>query len=309
MNKKDKIAVCSRSFSKNIHLREILNSKYAHVKYNDEGISFYEENLIKFLKDQTKVIIGLEEINENLIANLPSLEVISKYGVGVDNLDLQAMKKNNIKLGWTGGVNKRSVSELVLCLIISLLRMIPQAIINVKSGKWEQFKGNLLTQKTIGILGFGNIGKDLVEILSPFDCNFLVYDVVDISSDNKAVKQAGLDQVLKNSDIVTLHLPFNKSTENLIGLEKFKIMKPNAIFINLSRGGIVDEQALKIALLEKIINGAAMDVFEQEPPQDEDLINIDNFIATPHIGGIAIEAVQAMGVAAIEGLEKNQIPK
>ena len=117
------------------------------------------------------MICGLEEFSKDILDKLPNLKVISKYGVGIDNLDLQAMAEKEISLGWSPGVNKRSVSELVLALSLSLLRYIPEANTDLKQGRWNQIKGNLLTNKTFGIMGYGNIGQDLCELLKPFNCN------------------------------------------------------------------------------------------------------------------------------------------
>ena len=308
MNKEDKIAVCSRSFSQDNYLKEVLKKNYKFIKFNDEGLSLKDESLIKFLKGQNKAILGLEKIDRDILSKLPDLKVISKYGVGIDNLDLQAMKDFGVRLGRTEGVNKRSVSELVICFALSMLRMIPKANNEVRQGIWNQFKGNQLTGKTFGIIGFGNIGRDLIKLLKPFKCRVLVYDIFKIESGilDDAV-QTNLDKLLKSSDIVSLHLPYNDSTERMFDENKFKLMRSTAILINLSRGGIVVEEELKQALIDGEISAAAFDVFLHEPPSDQELLNLPNFLATPHIGGIATEAIQAMGMAAIEGLEKNKL--
>ena len=135
MEKDSKVAVCSRSLSKNEQLRKVLLERYTQVKFNDDGLSLDEDSLIEFIKDQNKIIIGLEKINESVLDSCPNLEVISKYGVGLDNLDLNALRKRKIKLGWKGGVNKRSVSEMALCLIIMMIRRVNEGIEDVKNGE------------------------------------------------------------------------------------------------------------------------------------------------------------------------------
>ena len=311
MNVKDKVAVCSRSFSKNAVLRKEILSKYKHVKFNDEGLSLVGDQLIEFLKNQNKVIIGLEKIDDSVLNQITTLKVVSKYGVGIDMIDLLAMKKHKVKLGWKGGVNKRAVSELVICYAISVLRHIPTASSEVSTGIWNQHKGNLLTNKTFGIIGFGNIGKDVAELLKPFNCNVLVYDVdvSEITLESTSIKSASLERLLKNSDVVSLHLPLNKDTAMIINKSRFEMMQQHAILINLSRGGLVDEEALKQALISEQIAGAAFDVFEEEPPQDTELLNCKNLLATPHIGGLAKESILAMGHAAIDGLDNNFLPE
>lgn len=309
MNEMDSVAVCSRSFSKNEKLRQELERRYKHVKFNDEGLSLSGHGLIDFLKGHNKTIVGLEKIDRDLLSSVSELKVISKYGVGTDNLDLVAMRDSSVFLGLSPGVNKRAVSELVLCLTILMLRYVPQANNEVKSGGWNQFKGNQITNKVFGIVGFGQIGKDLVELLKPFECEVLVHDVENVVNQEKlGLKQISLDELLVRSDIVSLHLPFNKGTKNIISKNSFKQMKHTSILINLSRGGIVNEEDLKVALLEGQIHSAAFDVFLEEPPTDRELINLPNFFATPHIGGISQEGIEAMGMAAIDGLDVNVIP-
>ena len=308
MNKIDKVAVCSRSFSKSTLLKETLLSKYKFVKFNDEGKSLQGEALIEFLKNENKVICGLEEFSEEILDQLPYLNVISKYGVGIDNLDLSEMAEKEIKLGWSPGVNKRSVSELVLALSLSLLRYIPESNEDLKQGNWNQFKGNLLTNKTFGIIGFGNIGRDLCELLHPFNCKILFYDIFAMKNNNELIQQVSLKELLNESDVVSIHLPLNKDTKEIINLDTLKEMKSSAVLINLSRGGIINEPDLKKALQDGLIRSAAMDVFLKEPPDDSELLNLPNFLATPHIAGTALESVESMGLAAIEGLDNNKIP-
>lgn len=300
-----RIAVASRSFSKNAILREELLRRYSNVTFNDLGISLNGDNLLAFLRGHEKAIVALEPIDAALLAQLPDLKVISKYGVGLDNIDIQALAKHGKRLGWRGGVNKRSVSELALAMMIAALHCVPQASAEIRGGRWRQIQGRQLTGKTIGIVGCGHVGKDLVALLKPFDCRILVHDIVhDVNFfEQHGVTETSLDVLLANSDIVTLHVPFDASTANLIGAERLKLMKREAILINTARGGIVDEAALKEALLRGDIFAAAFDVFAAEPPTDVELLGLPNFLVTPHIGGSAIEAVLAMGRAAIAGLD------
>ena len=309
MNDKDRVAVCSRSFSANEELRREILSRYKHVKFNDDGLSLVGDTLANFLNGCDKVIIGLEKINEDLLKKVPSLKVVSKYGVGIDMIDLKSMKKHQVKLGWKGGVNRRAVSELALCFAISLLRHVPKASSEVKEGQWKQHKGNLLTGKTFGLIGFGNIGRDVANLLEPFDCKLLVYDIniTKLEDAKLNIHFVDLTFLLKESDIVSLHLPLNEATSNIIDKNSFEMMKEHAILINLSRGGLVDEDALKNALQKNQIKAAAFDVFAEEPPLDVDLLTNENLLPTPHIGGLAKESILAMGYAAIDGLDENSL--
>ena len=308
MNTIEKVAVCSRSFSRNPTLRSELLSKYSQVTFNDSGTQLDGDDLVDFLKGHTKAITALEKISDSILAQLPELKAIGKYGVGLDMIDLRAMEKYGVRLGWRPGVNKRSAAELTLAFAIMMLRGIPQASAEVRSGIWSQFTGGLLTGKTVGIIGCGNIGKDLVRMLEPFECQILIHDItLDLSfNDLYKIQPVPLEDLLKQSDIVTLHLPLNGSTRNIISADRLLLMKSSAILINAARGGLVDEGALKLSLRTNGIAGAAFDVFIDEPPSDYELLTSPNFIATPHIGGSSKEAILAMGRAAIEGLDINK---
>jgi len=305
MNNKDTVAVCSRSFSNNKILREELKSKYKNVKFNDQGLVFDKESLINFLQGSTKAIVGLEIIDYDVLSKLPNLKLISKYGVGLDMIDLEALKKLNVQLGWTGGVNRRSVSEMVIAIAVSLLREIPQSNKDIHNRIWKQRVGGLLSEKKIGVIGCGHIGKDLISLLQPWGCAFQVYDIASYPDFYKKynVHPVDLDTLLKTSDIVTLHVPLDETTQNILSYEKLEMLKEGAIIINLARGGLVDEDALKKFLMSGRIFAAAFDVFANEPPQDFELINLENFLSTSHIGGSAREAILAMGRSAIKNLE------
>lgn len=305
-----KVAVCSRSFSRDPTLRAELLARYRHVTFNDAGRQLKDETLVAFLRGHEKAITALERIDESVLAQLPELRVISKYGVGLDSIDLNAMRAHGKRLGWTAGVNRRSVSELVISYAIAMLRHVPSANCEVLAGRWRQHVGGYLTGRTVGIIGCGNIGKDLVLLLQAFSCRILANDIRDYANfyATHGVEALGLDTLLQQSDIVTLHVPLDDTTRGLLNAARLAKLKPTAILINAARGGIVDESALKQMLREKRLAAAAFDVFELEPPQDRELLALPNFLATPHIGGSALEAILAMGRAAIDGLDQNEIP-
>lgn len=310
MIKKDRVAVCSRSFSRHPILRGELMSRYAHVTFNDSGQQLEGECLINFLKGHKLAITGLEKINDEILHRLPELEVIAKYGVGLDMIDLNAMRRHKKRLGWTGGVNCRSVAELTLAFSIIMIRKVALANKSVVDGTWHQIKGGQLTGKTVGIIGCGNAGKDFIRLLHPFGCNILVNDVNSYPSfySEFNVKPVELTNLLAQSDIVSIHVPLDQSTRNMMSAERLALMRPTSILINVARGNIVDENALKQMLISNKLAAAAFDVFTVEPPRDIELLRLPNFFATPHIGGSSEEAILAMGFAAINGLEKNSLP-
>ena len=305
------VAVASRSFSKHPILRRKVLESYPDAKFNDKGLSLSGDSLVEFLSGYEKAITALEVIDDSILSKLPNLKVIGKYGVGLDMIDLHAMKDRGVKLGWTGGVNKRSVSELVISFSVYLLHRVAFANAEVRNGEWYQVKGRQLSDCTFGIVGCGHIGKDLVKLLKPFGCNILAHDIIDFKEfyQENNITSVGLDELLQKSDVVTLHLPKNDSTNNILNKDRLQMLKKDAILINLARGGLLDESALKKILSEKNIAGAALDVFSVEPPIDTDFAHLDNVLITPHIGGSTEEAILAMGLAAIDGLEnaKNSL--
>jgi len=310
MNKIDRVAVCSRSFSQNTVLRKELLSRYNNVTFNDAALKLEGPSLVNFLSGATKAITALEIIDDEILSQLPDLKVIGKYGVGKDMIDLRAMKRHEKYFGWTGGVNKRSVSEMVVSLIISMLRHLPVAQRDVIAGGWNQRVGGLLSSRTLGIVGCGFVGKDLIQLLHSWGCQFLAHDLINFDDFYKQynVESVTLSELLKRSDIVSLHLPLDESTKNIMDVKNLRLMKPSAILINAARGGLVDEAEVKNMLIENRLAAAAFDVFSTEPPEDDELLLLDNFFATPHLGGSSQEAILAMGVAAIDGLDNCSIP-
>ncbi len=300
-----KVAVTSRSFSRHPILRAELLARYPEVTFNDDGLKLAGEALVTFLKGHEKAITALEVLDDSVFAALPDLKVVGKYGVGMDMIDLEAMSSRGIKLGWTGGVNRRSVSELVISFAIGLLRHVPAAQREVLNGSWRQQVGQQLSGKTVGIIGCGHVGKDLVRLLQPFGCDILAHDIKDYAAFYQEfdVRPVDLDGLLKKSDVVTIHTPLNASTRNILSAERLVFLKKEAVLINLARGGLVDEAALKAMLSDGRLAAAGFDVFATEPPEDEQLLNLPNFLVTPHLGGSSEEAILAMGRAAIAGLD------
>jgi D-3-phosphoglycerate dehydrogenase len=304
-----KIAVTSRSFSKNAYLKNETLKHYDSVKFNTKGLKLDGDSLVDFLAGSDKAIIALEKITGEVLDKLPKLKHISKYGVGIDNIDLNALKDRNITLSWKGGVNKRSVAELTMCFAISLLRNIQVSNQQIKSGTWKVQIGRGLSEITLGIVGLGHVGQELVRLLSPFGTRFLAFDIQDRSefcSKYKNISQVPLEELQNKSDIITIHLPRTSVTRNFVNNDFISKMKKGSYLINTSRGEIVNEADLYEALLSGQLLGSAMDVFEKEPNVESSLFKLDNFISTPHIGGSSKEAIQNMGLAAINGLSEGK---
>lgn len=299
------IGITTVAFSKNeILVNKIKSLGFKNVYTNEELKRFTKDELIKFLSKCDVAIVGLDKIDEEILSQTPKLKALSKYGVGLDNIDFNVCKKYNIEVLHTQGVNKRSVSELTLGCILSLLRNIYVSSNLLKKNIWEKNGGVQLTNKTVGIIGVGNIGKDLVQLLQAFNCKILVNDIIEQKEyyEKYNLIETSKENIYKNADIITIHTPLNNSTKYMINKKSLSIMKPNAIVINTARGGIINQEDLKWALKNNIIAGAAIDAYEIEPPEDLEFLNLPNLINTPHIGGNAIEAVKAMGESAIENI-------
>lgn len=304
------VAVASRTFSRHPVLRAELLARYPDVRFNDAGASLRGETLVEFARGRRKLITALEPVDEPVLAALPELEVISKFGVGTDTLDLEAMVRHGVRLGWRGGVNRRSVSELAVAFMIALLHLVPEANLRLREGTWRAHHGHTLTGKVVGIVGCGHIGKDLVPLVRAFGCRVLAHDILSFPEFYAAhnVAPVSLEELLRRSDVVTLHVPLDDSTRGMLGAERLKMLRPGVVLVNTARGGLVDEGALKELLREGRLAGAGFDVFATEPPDDPEFLHLPNFLATPHIGGSTEEAVLAMGRAAIEGLDENRLP-
>ncbi|MFL5885948.1 MAG: phosphoglycerate dehydrogenase [Thermoleophilaceae bacterium] len=299
-----RVAVCSRSFSRHPVLRAELVERYPDTRFNDAGKSLAGDELVEHLAGVEKAITALEKIDDALLDRLPDLRVISKVGVGIDMIDLDALARHGVQLAWSKGTNRRSVSELVLALTLALLRHVVPAANEVRAGGWSQPKGAELSGRAVGIVGFGHVGRDLADLLAPFGCPVLVHDVVEPRDLPPHASVAGsLDELLEESDVVSLHVTLTDETRNLIDASRLALMKTDALLVNTARGGLVDEGALADALREGRLAGAAFDVFATEPPGDVELLSLPSFLATPHIGGSTEEAILAMGRAAIDGLD------
>lgn len=300
------IVVTSPSFSSNGVLQKELLTYFPQSTLNLSGTRFNKQELITYIKDADGVIVGLEIIDDDVLDACPNLKIISKYGVGLNNIDLEACKKRGIKIGWTGGVNRLSVAEMTLGYMLMFARNLYITANQLKNGQWNKSGGFQLSGKTIGILGVGHIGKELIKLLKPFNCKILVNDIIDQSEyyRKNELHEVSKEVLFRESDIVTIHTPLDNVTENLVTMDVLKSMKPTAFLLNSARGGIVNETDLKYALKEGIIAGAAIDAYVEEPPSDKEFLSLPNLICTPHIGGNAKEAVEAMGLSAINHLRE-----
>lgn len=261
--------------------------------------------LPELLEDCSYWIVGREAVDSTVLSGAKKLEIISKYGVGLDNVDVSACSAHGgVRLVHRPGVNAQAVAEHTVGLMLGLSRKICEGSRHLFEGRWIKNGGVSLSGKTLGIIGYGHVGSALALLARSFNCQILAYDIIDKKSDLARVGglPVGLKKLLSSSDFVSVHVPLTDKTRHLIGQEEFDLMKSTSFFINTSRGEVVDEAALKRALKAGEIGGAALDVFSVEPFDDMELLSLPNFIGTPHTAGNSKEAVWAMGSAAVEEL-------
>ena len=306
-NKLIEIGVCSNSISKNIYARNLIKKKFKYYKLNPKK-KLKGKELINFLKNCRTAIIGTETLDKFVLDNLPNLKVIGKYGVGLDKIDTKYIKKKKIFFNDFQGFNKRSVSELTLGLIISCLRNLNFINHTAKyNKKWLSLPGKQLTGKTIGIIGCGRIGKDLIKLLKPFNLRILINDLTYNQYFLKKynLKKSSKNQIYKKSDIVTLHIPMNKSNNNLINKFSFKNMNREIALINTSRGGLVNENDLFKFLKKNKKASSYFDVMEKEPPiTNHRLFELKNFFISSHIGGSTQESIELGAKLCINAILK-----
>ena len=299
------VAVTSHSFPKNETLRDELLSRYPQSVFNETRVPLVGIDLLDFLKGHEKAITGLEVLDEAVFAAIPELKVVSKYGVGLDMIDFDAAARHGVSIRWTPGVNRQAVAELTIALMIMLARNVGAVSHDLRTGTWSSGGGRQLSSATVGVLGCGNVGQAVARLCRAFGARVIARDIAPYDDFflDAGVVPVSFDTLLQESDFVSIHVPLDENTRGLIGARELARMKPTAFLINTARGGIVDEAALKWAILNKKLAGAGCDVFETEPPADTELLSLPNFVGTPHIGGSSAEAVLAMGRAAIAGLD------
>jgi D-3-phosphoglycerate dehydrogenase len=250
------------------------------------------------------VIRSATKVTSDIISAAKNLKVIGRAGSGLDNVDKTAATKKGIVVMNTPGGNTITTAEHTIAHLVSLARLIPQATMSLKAGKWEKkkFMGVELYNKTLGILGIGNIGSQVAKRMQAFAMNVIAFDP--FLSEDKAkimgVEKVDLKELFKRSDFITIHTPLTPETKNLINKKTIKIMKQGVRIINCARGGLINEKDLYDAIVEGKVAGAALDVFEKEPPENNPLLTLDNVIATPHLGASTKEAQENVAIAVAE---------
>lgn len=263
-----------------------------------------EELMASIGNYQGLIVRSATKVTSKIIDAASNLKVIGRAGSGLDNVDVTAATKKGIVVMNTPGGNTITTAEHTIALLYALARLVPQATASMKEGKWEKkkFMGVELFNKTLGVIGIGNIGSQVAKRAQAFAMNVIAYDP--FLSEDKAkamgVERVNLEELFKRSDFITIHTPLTSETRNMINKDTIKIMKDSVRIINCARGGIINEKDLYDALVEGKVAGAALDVFEKEPPENNPLLTLDSVISTPHLGAATKEAQENVAIAIAE---------
>lgn len=257
--------------------------------------------LAALLADADAMLAGTDPVTEDVLAQTSRLKLIARVGVGYDAIDIEAARRHGVVVSVTPSANEITVADYALAAMLALLRHVVHSHVTTQAGKWDRRGGTDLAGKTIGIIGLGRIGKLVARRLAGFDTRLLAYDLYQDAAfaAQYGVTYMDLDALLAEADVVTLHLLLNPSTRHLLDASRLARMKRGAFLVNTCRGPVVDEHALAAALAAGQLGGAALDVFEEEPPSDSPILQAPNVLLSPHIAGISAESSQRMAEMAI----------
>ena len=302
-----KILVTPTSFAKNTESAAFqkLKAFADEIVVNPYGRPLESGEVLELLSGVDGYIAGLDFITAEVLEKAPSsLKAISRYGVGYDRVDIPAATKRGIIVTNTPGANTNAVADLAFGLMLALARDLVSLDRKVKEGGWPVQRGVELYGKTLGILGLGAIGRAVARRASGFDMKILAYDpfLTQAQADAVGATLVELDEIYRQSDFISLHMPVTEQTKNMVDARAISLMKPHAIIVNTARGGLIEETAVYEALREKRLGGLGLDAFVQEPPAGNPLLTLDNVVATPHTGARTKEAVDCMADMSVQNL-------
>ncbi|WP_226553671.1 phosphoglycerate dehydrogenase [Celeribacter naphthalenivorans] len=272
---------------------------------NDFGRPMTFDELKDRVADVDAVVAGVDDWNEDVFKIAPNLKAIARFGVGVDNIDIETARKYGISVTNAAGGNSNAVAELTVGLIISAMRSVPQLHASTREGKWDRFVGDEIINRKIGILGFGNIAQSIAKKLQGFDVDVMAYDKFPnmAAAEKLGVTMVDADTVVAEADVLCMMLPSLKETHHFMNAETFAKMKDGAYFINTARGALVDEAALAEALTGGKLRAAAIDVYETEPTSvDNPLFSIPNILTTPHTAAETYETYHGVGLITAQAV-------
>lgn len=276
---------------------EVVGNRYHHI--------LNEEEMMNEVPGVDAIILGSDTVSKKVLDKADSLKIISRYGVGIDNIDLQEAEKKGIKVTVTKNCNTEAVADYTIGLMLSTIRHICNVDHSLKKGKWNKETGLDLCHKTVGIIGLGSIGRQVVKRLKGFDCKILGYDKY---IDDKYCEENNITvvddpvNIFKQADIITLHAPGNSDGKPLIGKNELDLMNDHTVLINTARASLVDEEAIIDALKNKKIYGYGTDVFSSEPHINNQFLNLDNVVLSPHTAAVSVEAINKMTRCAVDNI-------
>jgi phosphoglycerate dehydrogenase-like enzyme len=293
-------------------VRNVMQSVVPEGFHLEMADSYEPGEQMKLAADADFIMAGWAPVPEEMIRSAKKVKLIQKWGIGYDKISIDTARQLDIPVAITAGCNAIPVAELAVGLMLSVYRKIPFVDRQLRAGRWLKTEMRarcfMLYDKTIGIIGCGNIGSRVAKLLRGFECKVIYYDIVKRSSENEAelnVEFRPFEELIQSSDIVSLHVPLKSDTSGYINRDVFPKMKPSAILINTARGGIVNEKDLIWALQEGIIAGAGIDVFAMEPPDPQNpLLRMDNVAATTHIGGGVLDNVAYVTRHGFDNMKK-----
>jgi len=308
------VLITSRSFGEFVPTGLDILSKAGLTSYrpSPQERPVTEQRLLRLVDehDPRAIIVGSDPITSAVLASAERLQLVMKHGVGVDNVDIAAATAHGIAVANAPDTNTETVADLTIGMIILLLRGIVQSVASARSGDWKRVVGHEIGSQTIGVIGTGRIGAAVIRRLVPFGPEILGYDSApnDELARSYGVTYVSLEELLRRSDVMTLHAPLLPQTRHMIGARQFEIMKADVKIVNIARGDLISEAALEEFLATHPDASAALDVFSSEPPQQSPLLKLRNVVPTTHIGGYTYEAMERMDrlcaetvVAVIEG--------
>ena len=307
MSTRRKVLITPPSFARTdgAPLKLLENNGFEYVRNTNDG-PFSKEEMIKLVKDCDGIILGVDPCDRDVLAAALKLKVVSRFGVGADNVDTEYCKEHGIAFYRTIGVNADAVADSTFALMLAVAKKIVTLDADVRAGRWYEAETYEINNKTLGLIGFGNVGVKVAKRATGFDMKVITYDLYRNEELAKSVGVSYVDtieEVLKESDIISLHIPLTSETYHLIGIKEIALMKPLAIVVNTARGGIIDEAVLADALEQNKILGAGLDVFENEPlKKDCRFFKLKNVILSPHSAADTFETSRKVSFAAVKNL-------
>lgn len=300
-----RVLITSRSFGQ-ISDEPLSILKEQGIEVDFDNGKYDEEKFLGMIENYDALIIGAHEFSQKAFEKAKKLKIICKHGAGTDNIDIEAAKRYKICVTNVPAVNSDAVADLAFSLILDIARKVSFAAGEVKKGVWKNVIGTDVCYKTLGLIGFGAIARNVAKRACGFGMKVLAYDpfVSNVPEGFPHVSLVTFEEVIKQADFVSVHVPLNDKTRNLIGKEQMAMMKKGSYIVNTSRGGIVNEDALNEYLKNGHIAGAGLDVTEKEPPIGSPLLTLDNVTIVPHIGMYSKESITAVGLICAKNVVK-----